>query len=263
MPYQRLQHHDPMKWKKKFKMLFDRERIIDFGMKHKTQIDLRKFSFNPDCQVLRPIKPLGQDILTMAKFWILYLTLTMKPNSASPILERGLSELASYGVEDSCDNRIVMAEFLPEDVDEAEVMADSFLLEKWQEHIKNITTDSPNLKSYPSAKFLETVSQNEVNDQDMGGETEKAECFNENVIEGYELQGNEEMAEVPCIANLADFADQQIIHCVENLLLHEMKPQAVESSQQQKAAAFENPFALYESIGADSRAASDNDENND
>lgn len=42
----------------------------------------------------------------------------------------------------------------------------------------------------------------------MDGETEKAECFNENVIEGYELQGNEEMAEVPCITNLADFADQ-------------------------------------------------------
>ena len=36
MPYQRLQHHDPLKWKKKFKMLFQREKIIDFGPAHKT-----------------------------------------------------------------------------------------------------------------------------------------------------------------------------------------------------------------------------------
>lgn len=36
MPYQRLQHHDPLKWKKKFKMLFQREKIIDFGLAHKT-----------------------------------------------------------------------------------------------------------------------------------------------------------------------------------------------------------------------------------
>ena len=67
----------------------------------------------------------------MAKFWILYLTLATKPKSPPPMLTHGLSELACYGVDDSCDNRIVMAEFLPEDVDEAEVLADSFLLEKW------------------------------------------------------------------------------------------------------------------------------------
>ena len=36
LPYQRLQHHDPLKWKKKFKLLFEREKIIDFGPKHKT-----------------------------------------------------------------------------------------------------------------------------------------------------------------------------------------------------------------------------------
>lgn len=107
----------------------------------------------------------------MSKFWILYLTLTTKPMSASPLLERGLTELASYGVEDSCDNRIVMAEFLPEDVDEAEVMADSFLLEKWQEHIKNIAT-SPDFKSYPSAKMLETLSQNNFDEDEQGAEAQ-------------------------------------------------------------------------------------------
>lgn len=31
IPYQKLQHHDPEKWKKKFKLLFDREKIISFG----------------------------------------------------------------------------------------------------------------------------------------------------------------------------------------------------------------------------------------
>ena len=89
----------------------------------------------------------------MAKFWILYLTLATKPKTAPPLLEGGLSELACYGVEDSCDNRIVMAEFLPEDVDEAEVLADSFLLEKWQEHVKNITT-SPEEESQTPAKMI-------------------------------------------------------------------------------------------------------------
>ena len=46
-----------------------------------------------------------------------------------------MADLAEYGVEDTCDNRIMLADFLPEDIDEQEVLADSFLLEKWQEHI--------------------------------------------------------------------------------------------------------------------------------
>lgn len=83
----------------------------------------------------------------MAKFWILYFTLvqTSSKNRSRIILEDGLADLALYGVEDSCDNRIVLAEFLKEDANEAEVQADSFLLEKWQEHIRNIST-SPNIK---------------------------------------------------------------------------------------------------------------------
>ena len=31
IPYQKLIHHDPEKWKKKFKLLFEREKIISFG----------------------------------------------------------------------------------------------------------------------------------------------------------------------------------------------------------------------------------------
>ena len=103
---------------------------------------------------MKPLKQLGQEILANPKFWILYLTLA-KPGSAK--LENGLDDLAIYGVENSYDNRIMMAEFLPEDQDQEEVQADNFLLAKWQEHIQNIAT-SPDLKSMTSAKILETVS---------------------------------------------------------------------------------------------------------
>jgi len=107
-----------MKWKKKFKLLFDRERIIDFGPIHKTSIDLRKLDFSTERQVLFPLKQLGQEILSMPKFWILLLTLAKQENC---LRERGLAELAIYGVENSCDNRILMSDFLPEDVDCEEV----------------------------------------------------------------------------------------------------------------------------------------------
>ena len=56
LPFQRLQHHDPQKWKKKFKMLFDREKIVDFGLPHKKQIDLRKLSYD----ITRPLRPMKQ-----------------------------------------------------------------------------------------------------------------------------------------------------------------------------------------------------------
>ena len=198
MPYQRLQHHDPLKWKKKFKMLFQREKIIDFGLAHKTQIDLRKLEFNPSQQVVKPLKQLGQEILANPKFWILYLTLA-KPGSTQ--LWNSLDDLTIYGVENSYDNRIMMAEFLPEDQDQEEVQADNFLLAKWQEHIQNIAT-SPDLKSMTSAKILETVSQQKEpqpeQDQDM-------------IIKEYmqeagspESESNQE----PVVSSLAHFADQ-------------------------------------------------------
>ena len=51
------------------------------------------------------------------------------------MLENGLADLATYGVENSCDNRILLADYLPENIDEEEVQADAILLQKWQEHI--------------------------------------------------------------------------------------------------------------------------------
>ena len=117
LPYQRLQHHDPQKWKKKFKTLFDREKIIHFGPQHQTQIDLRKLEFSAEKHVVRSKKQLGGEILSMAKFWILFLTLAKKE---SKILHNGLSDLAQYGLEDSYDNRILLADFLPEGMDQEE-----------------------------------------------------------------------------------------------------------------------------------------------
>ena len=74
----------------------------------------------------------------MAKFWILFLTLSVKKqngNGGIHVLENGLADLAIYGVENSCDNRILLADYLPENIDEEEVQADAILLQKWQEHI--------------------------------------------------------------------------------------------------------------------------------
>ena len=74
-----------MKWKKKFKLLFDREKIINFGIKHKNQIDLRRLEFSPTPlstaaqrnSNLQPLKQLGSEILSMAKFWMLYFNLVL------------------------------------------------------------------------------------------------------------------------------------------------------------------------------------------
>ena len=59
------------------------------------------------------------------------------------MLENGLADLAIYGVENSCDNRILLADYLPENIDEEEVQADAILLQKWQEHIKYIEDETP------------------------------------------------------------------------------------------------------------------------
>ena len=75
----------------------------------------------------------------MPKFWILFLTLA---KMESKTLENGLADLAIYGVENSYDNRILLADFLPDGFDQEEEAADAFLLEKWQEHINNTIYDN-------------------------------------------------------------------------------------------------------------------------
>ena len=110
-------------------MLFDREKIINFGLRHKSQIDLRRLEFSSE-KNLQPLKQLGSEILSMAKFWILFLTLAKK-DGTEIILENGLVDLAIYGVENSYDNRILLTDHLPEGFDYEEEQADAMLLEKW------------------------------------------------------------------------------------------------------------------------------------
>jgi len=40
LPYAKLMHHNPEKWKMKFKMLFERERIVTFS--GEINVDLKK-----------------------------------------------------------------------------------------------------------------------------------------------------------------------------------------------------------------------------
>ena len=73
IPYQKLQHHDPEKWKKKFKLLFDREKIIAFDGTSPS-VDLKRIKF-ANIEQIKPLKSLGKTIIGLAKFWVLYLTL--------------------------------------------------------------------------------------------------------------------------------------------------------------------------------------------
>ena len=75
IPYQKLQHHDPETWKKKLKMLLDRERIIAFKG-HTNGLDIRKFAkqFKSSTELIENTshcKAVGADILASPKFWVL------------------------------------------------------------------------------------------------------------------------------------------------------------------------------------------------
>ena len=79
IPYQKLQHHDPEKWKKKLKMLLDRERIISFEG-HAGGLDIRKFArqFKASSELVESVshcKAIGAEILATPKFWVLVFCL--------------------------------------------------------------------------------------------------------------------------------------------------------------------------------------------
>ena len=131
IPYAKLQHHDPEKWKKKFKMLFEREKIVSFG-KQGCIVDFRRIKFSP-CQQdgplpqIKPLKSLGRDVLSLPKFWVLLLTLAKVES-----LEQGLYDLSLYLTE-SAEAHELLKNFLPiqeqrnffvEEVDEVEEIAE-------------------------------------------------------------------------------------------------------------------------------------------
>jgi hypothetical protein len=111
-----LQHHDPEKWKKKFKVLFDREKIIHFGQAS-LDLNLKRVKFSPcssgDDVQLKSMKPLGTEVLATAKFWVLYLTL-----AGVPQLVNGMKDLASY-IENTAENRQILAIFLTPEAQKA------------------------------------------------------------------------------------------------------------------------------------------------
>ena len=47
------------------------------------------------------------------------------------MLPNGLADLALYEVENSYDNRILLADFIPEGFDQEEEEADAILMQKW------------------------------------------------------------------------------------------------------------------------------------
>jgi len=75
IPYQKKQLIDPDKWRKKFRFLFDREKVINFDEMEGSQIFLRKgiiTNLEP-----KAIKPLGNYVLSeCANFWVLFVNFT-------------------------------------------------------------------------------------------------------------------------------------------------------------------------------------------
>ena len=105
----------------------------------------------------------------MAKFWILFLTLSVKKQNGKggiQLLQNGLADLAIYGVENSCDNRILLADYLPENIDEEEVQADAILLQKWQEHIQCIEDKTPDGTPIVEMEILDNKENEEEEDLD-------------------------------------------------------------------------------------------------
>jgi hypothetical protein len=72
--------HDFDKWKKKFFIVFNREKIIDFVGNPSVSLDQKNISF-----ALNPITKEGKKILTSsAKFWVIFIRL-MQDKITEPI----------------------------------------------------------------------------------------------------------------------------------------------------------------------------------
>ena len=108
LPYAKLMHHNPEKWKMKFKMLFEREKIISFS--GEVSIDLKKikstFFCNEEFDQVQAIKPLGDEILRSAKFWVLLLALSSAPNLSA-------EDLMDVRLTSSYENIETLKDYLP------------------------------------------------------------------------------------------------------------------------------------------------------
>ena len=146
--------------------------------------------------------------MTTAKFWILYLTLA-SPKTGTIVLQNGLSDLAIYGVEDSCDNRILLERFLPEDTDKEEIMADSFLLEKWQEHMMH-DVDGRDVDEYESVQQQPEEEERDKGNCQMillGLDTQEA-AEPQMACSTDHKRNYDELMMLKEVSNLAEFADK-------------------------------------------------------
>ena len=80
LPYAKLMHHNPDKWKMKFKGIFEREKIISFDSGRTSTVDLKRFkqtTFSEETfEQITVLKPLGEEILCQPKFWLLLISLS-------------------------------------------------------------------------------------------------------------------------------------------------------------------------------------------
>ena len=107
IPYQKLQHHDPEKWKKKLKMLLDREHIIAIDG-HSSGLNISKFAKqfqSSQCLIesIKHCKAVGADIMALPKFWAVLFTLGNVEK-----LDGGLSALARFNVPGTEDSLAVL-----------------------------------------------------------------------------------------------------------------------------------------------------------
>jgi hypothetical protein len=67
LPYAKLMHHQPDRWKMKFKVIFEREKIISFDSGRTSTVDLKRLkqtSFTKEFyEQITASKPLGEEII--------------------------------------------------------------------------------------------------------------------------------------------------------------------------------------------------------
>ena len=108
-------------------------------------IDLRKLQFNAEKvqeeanPSPRALRPLGKEILSLAKFWVLYLSIVGVSQ-----LPNGVADLKKWSVEDSEENQAILGPFLPQTNDtviEMQEENDQIFLMQWSQHQTEINDD--------------------------------------------------------------------------------------------------------------------------
>ena len=162
------------------------------------------------------------------------------------MLPNGIADLSAYNVENCYDNRILLADFIPEGLDQEEEDADAFLMLKWQEHI-NATIDAG------LNEAEDEVNEHLTSNQDSSDPVRESKTASELLLEEHHY-----IPEVPdgavagdedafMATNLAEFAE---INCEIGQLRRELTANKILPPEEpaQDRSDVKNPFACYESI---------------